>query len=379
MLLNNLRTINLFIILSLSLFIDSCQDVIPSNTIEKSFVEKQNTSKIYIKGKVNLNDFYSSKFEVKALEQEISSKATVSLLYPSDYSDTSLRNTAILAGVTDSQGNFNISAGSFSPVINQTLVLEASKRIGGVGNPSISLRTLLKWNGSGWDSITKPDIYINKKTTAVSIYSHYKPEILSSSDAIGRISVVNNNSSILYDSKLTSDNLNRLLSAIDIVLYGNRDPLENIYSSTEFYFGDSDIRSMLSALKANMNIVQSSLETYAVDWGGIYPSNTSELIQEAKSKNYWKTITNSLTGDKDDSVIDYSDYINAKNNLIYKGNPIESISELKGKVVVSTEMQGGDITRYYIYGVDLFGEFLTNNYVYPNSNSPTQIFYLTNN
>lgn len=136
---------------------------------------------------------------------------------------------------------------------------------------------------------------------------------------------------------------------------------------------------MLSALKANMNIVQSSLETYAVDWGGIYPSNTSELIQEAKSKNYWKTITNSLTGDKDDSVIDYSDYINAKNNLIYKGNPIESISELKGKVVVSTEMQGGDITRYYIYGVDLFGEFLTNNYVYPNSNSPTQIFYLTNN
>lgn len=379
MVVNKFRTINLSIILLLSLFIGSCQESIPSNTIEQSFLEKQNTSKVDIKGKVNLNDFYSSKFKIKALEQEISSKATVSLLYPSDYSDSSLRNTAILAGVTDSQGNFNISAGSFSPVINQTLVLEASKRIGGVGNPSISLRTLLKWNGSGWDSITKPDIYINKKTTAVAIYSHYKPEILSSSDAIGRISVVNNNSSILYDSKLTSDNLNRLLSAIDIVLYGNRDPLENIYSSTEFYFGDSDIRSMLSALKANMNIVQSALETYAVDWGGIYPSNTSELIQEAKSKNYWKTITNSLTGDKYDSVIDYSDYINAKNNLIYKGNPIESISELKGKVVVSTEMQGGDITRYYIYGVDLFGEFLTNNYVYPNSNSPTQIFYLTNN
>lgn len=379
MILNKIRTINFFIILLLSLFIDSCQKSIPSNTIKQSFVEKQNTYKVDIKGKVNLNDFYPSKFKIKALEQEISSKATVSLLYPSDYFDTSLRNTAILAGVTDSQGNFNISVGSFTPVINQTLVLDASKRIGGVGNPSISLRTLLKWNGSGWDSITKPDIYINKKTTAVAIYSHYKPEILSSFDTIGRISVVNNNSSILYDSKLTSNVLSRLLSAIDIILYVNKDPLENIYSSTEFYFEGIDIQARLSSIKANMHSVKTIIETYAVDWGGIYPSNTSELIQEAKSKNYWKTITNSLTGNKDDSVIDYSDYINAKNNLMYKGNSISGISDLKGKIVVSTEIQGGDITRYYIYGVDLLGEFLTDNYPYPDSNSPTRIFYLTNN
>lgn len=371
-------SINTSIILLFSLFIGSCQEITVSKIDKQIVVVQESIHKSNIKGKVNLNDFYSSKFKVKALEQEISSKATVSLLYPSDYSDSSLRNTAIVAGVTDLQGNFNISSGSFTPVLNQVLVLEASKRIGGVGNPSISLRTLLKWNGSGWDSITKPDIYINKKTTAVAIYSHYKPETLSSLDTIGRITVVNNNSSIFYDSKLTSDGLNRILSAIDIILYENRDPLENIYSSTEFYF-EGDMRSMLSSIKANAHTVQTAMETYAVDWEGIYPSNTSGLIQEAKSKNYWKTITNSLTGDNSDSVIDYSDYINAKNNLMYKGNPITSISDLKGKIVLSTEMQGGYVTKYYIYGVDVFGEFLTNNYPYPDANSPTKTFYLTNN
>lgn len=371
-------SINTSIILLFSLFISSCQEIIVSNTQKQSVIEQQSIYKSSIKGKVNLNDFYSSKFKVKAFEQDISSKATVSLIYPSDYSDSSLRNTAIVAGVTDSQGNFDISSGSFTPVLNQVLVLEASKRIGGVGNPSISLRTLIKWNGSGWDSITKPDIYINKKTTAVAIYSHYKPETLSSLDTIGRITVVNNNSSIFYDSKLTSDGLNRILSAIDIILYENMDPLENIYSSTEFYFG-RDIKSMLSVIQANAHTVQTAIETYAVDWQGIYPSNTSELIQEATSKNYWRTITNSLTGDKLDTVIDYSDYINAKNNLIYKGNPITSISDLKGKIVVSTEMQGGYVTKYYIYAVDVFGEFITYNYPYPDANSPTKIFYLTNN
>ena len=64
-------------------------------------------------------------------------------------------------------------------------------------------------------------------------------------------------------------------------------------------------RAKLSSVKANMHTVQTMLETYAVDWGGIYanaattPAAALNLQNEAGSKNYWKDFKNPFIGTED--------------------------------------------------------------------------------
>lgn len=60
-----------------------------------------------------------------------------------------------------------------------------------------------------------------------------------------------------------------------------------------------DCRPPSSSVKANMHTVQTMVETYAVDWGGIYPATLKALEIEAKKTEttaYWKEITNPITG-----------------------------------------------------------------------------------
>ena len=51
-----------------------------------------------------------------------------------------------------------------------------------------------------------------------------------------------------------------------------------------------------NALEANMYVLQVLLETYAVESGGIYPKNITDLIKEAKDQHYYKDITNPYSG-----------------------------------------------------------------------------------
>ncbi len=51
-------------------------------------------------------------------------------------------------------------------------------------------------------------------------------------------------------------------------------------------------RSKTSSIRANMHTFQTTLETYAVDWGGVYPRNAKALAKESTEGNYWKDFKN---------------------------------------------------------------------------------------
>lgn len=345
-------------IISFFLLNSSCSNKIdrPLDSIDLSTTQQKN---YLISGSVALDDFKSNKFKTEAVSvNDISTQATVSLLYPADYIIPTLANTAIVAGVTDSTGSFKMNPlDNFTPITDQVYVLEASKRVGGVGNSNISLRTNIKWNGTTWDSITTPNLYITSKTTAISILAHFNKANMTSSDTIGRITMnTNGTSNILYDAKITSNALSRIIDVIFLLLLENKDPVENIYSSTDFYFEGALGRARIDSVKSNAHTLQTMLETYAVDYQGIYPQNLNSLQLVATPIGYWKVLKNPIDI-LAPSIIDYSEYLDAKNNLTFRGTPISDISDLKGCVVYRFISQ----TKYEIYALDTTGSFMVDN------------------
>jgi general secretion pathway protein G len=61
----------------------------------------------------------------------------------------------------------------------------------------------------------------------------------------------------------------------------------------------SQDRAKISSLKSNMHAFQEAAETYAVDWGGIYPENADDLRIEGIQKNYWRDFKNPFTNNTD--------------------------------------------------------------------------------
>lgn len=56
----------------------------------------------------------------------------------------------------------------------------------------------------------------------------------------------------------------------------------------------------ISSVKANMHTLQTMIETYAVDWGGMYPQTLEQIYAEARQpgREYWKDFSNPATGAK---------------------------------------------------------------------------------
>jgi hypothetical protein len=125
-------------------------------------------------------------FSTKANLTDVSTQATVSIIYPPDH--PTLANKTVATGLTDNSGNFIINpAPSFAPAPNDIFVLEAVKRIGRVGHSTLGISTYIRWNGTGWDSITSPGILINTKTTALTIIAGRNGATISSADTINTI------------------------------------------------------------------------------------------------------------------------------------------------------------------------------------------------
>ncbi|MFN4149396.1 MAG: hypothetical protein ACK4IX_00490, partial [Candidatus Sericytochromatia bacterium] len=53
-----------------------------------------------------------------------------------------------------------------------------------------------------------------------------------------------------------------------------------------FVFIGNESGGRARSVKVNMYTLQTILETYAVDWGGLYPQNLNELKKEAIKKEY---------------------------------------------------------------------------------------------
>jgi len=94
------------------------------------------------------------------------------------------------------------------------------------------------------------------------------------------------------------------------------------------------------SVKANMYTMQTMVETYAVDWEGLYPTSISILRQEAQNskKQYWKEMTNPYMA----------------SHQVKTANLDMGHKPLPGVVVYSAipDTRTGKITAYRIYGYD---------------------------
>ena len=102
------------------------------------------------------------------------------------------------------------------------------------------------------------------------------------------------------------------------------------------FIGAQD-RAKLSSVKANMHTFQTMAETYAVDWGGVYPTNVAELKADATvaTKNYWKDFVNPFTN-------------NSGVGASYMDSPVSGLptGAKLGEVLWNRE----GTTKYFIYG-----------------------------
>ncbi len=64
----------------------------------------------------------------------------------------------------------------------------------------------------------------------------------------------------------------------------------------ELFAGPYVKRAQSSSVKANAHTLQTMVETFGVDHGGLYPEDMTSLLKAAKGENaYWKDVTNPLT------------------------------------------------------------------------------------
>ena len=112
---------------------------------------------------------------------------------------------------------------------------------------------------------------------------------------------------------------------------------------------ENTLKQNISSVKVNMHTFQTIVETYAVDWGGLYSKDLSGLVSEAVDKSYWQNIVNPFTGKMglNESCINAKDYNSTYNKLPYKGMVIyENNSEYQ--------------TSYKIWGTDENGDIIEN-------------------
>lgn len=100
------------------------------------------------------------------------------------------------------------------------------------------------------------------------------------------------------------------------------------------FIGAQD-RAKVASVKANMHTFQTALETYAVDWGGVYPEDVAEFQSEAVSQNYWKEFKNPFNN-QEGAGASYTDLTAAPT----AANTPEGI----------TAYNRVNTTLYYIYG-----------------------------
>jgi general secretion pathway protein G len=103
-------------------------------------------------------------------------------------------------------------------------------------------------------------------------------------------------------------------------------------------------RAKLSSVKANMHTIQTTAETYAVDFGGVYATTLALLSSEAVAKSYWKDFKNPFTG------------LTGSDNAWMAANPTAAITATGTGATVTSGAVLYDpgtvqpITKYFIYG-----------------------------
>ena len=130
------------------------------------------------------------------------------------------------------------------------------------------------------------------------------------------------------------------------------------------FIGAQD-RAKVSSVKANMHTVQTVIETYAVDWGGVYAENFANLRTEATQtgREYWKEFTNPFTGKSGSGAIGaQGSYLSIVSPAVSTaaatlGSVAGTSSTDAGKVLYDPVVSGtAPIIRYFVYGTGKDGK-----------------------
>jgi hypothetical protein len=318
-----------------------------------SLVNNEKLNKYSIKGKAEFNSY-----KLKATASDVAQNATVSLIYPLNYSVINLRNKTIASGLTNEIGVFMVNPDTgFIPEINKVYILEAARRINGTGTDLIAIRTNVKWTGNNWESITKNTIYINKKTTALSIMADFYSSSVLPESTINKLIQVNNDFILDSNDSNLKLHFDFVCNLVERAIFNNIDPIRYSNASNTDYWHQSN--SPDNTLSRNMSAFQILLETYSVDWGGLYPKNIDELTISANQGNY-NTLSQIFDAYHPDikrpqTFLEYDKYEKIK-NIVRK-------DDLKGLILFKTggELAPAYLTRYWIYGLNDLGELLTRN------------------
>ena len=131
------------------------------------------------------------------------------------------------------------------------------------------------------------------------------------------------------------------------------------------FIGAQD-RAKVSSVKANMHTIQTVIETYAVDWGGVYADNLPNLRTEATvaGREYWKEFTNPFTGKTGSGATGAAgSYLTAVSPVVITaaGATLGSVTGLNsldaGKVLYDPVVSGtAPIIKYFVYGTGKDGK-----------------------
>lgn len=114
------------------------------------------------------------------------------------------------------------------------------------------------------------------------------------------------------------------------------------------------------SVKANMHTLQTMVETYAVDWGGLYPDNLETLQREAQNTDtaYWKDLINPIPQQTKEKLLFWEHEVTKADlrglgySIINEGQPVRP-----GSVSYLPE---ANQTRYWIYGYNKDGQRIQN-------------------
>jgi hypothetical protein len=120
--------------------------------------------------------------KIQASVAEVVSFATISLIDAES-------NSAAASTVSNGRGQFTLSMNGFIPDTGRAYYLEASKGLNGhmPGSPVVRFRTLVRWNGSSWESLSGSTVSISSLTTAVCIAAQLAPSTFDPATLMNKI------------------------------------------------------------------------------------------------------------------------------------------------------------------------------------------------
>jgi hypothetical protein len=249
-------------------------------------------TKTQLKGKTEFPD--SNDFKTKAILGDISNQATVSIIYLPNH--PTLANQTAVTGLTDTSGNFSINpSASFTPAVNDAFILEAEKRIGRGGQEKLAISTYIRWNGTGWDSMTSPGIIINSKTTALTIIAGLNT---------GTITVANTLSKIVngvpqnINGTVTAQTVTDVAALVTTILTANHDPVHYIGLQNGSYItvnpqpvptpvpvGEFKVNTYTTGMQYNSSVDTDSNGNFVITWNSTDQNGTSGEIYAQRYNN----------------------------------------------------------------------------------------------